>query len=115
MTNYDKFKKGTLEILLLKLLSQKDLYGYEIIQLVKKLSNSIITISAGNMYTMLNKLEEKGLISSYKVNVNKRIGRIYYHLTSKGHSELNDMLDDYNRLINATFNILNYTFEADSK
>lgn len=111
MNNYEKFKKGTMEMLLLKLLSQQDLYGYEIVQLFKDISNGIISISVGNMYPMLYKLEEKGLITSYKKSAGKRLERIYYHLTDLGYDELNQMIDDYEHLVSATQNILNYTYE----
>ena len=115
MNNYEKFKKGTMEMLLLKLLSQRDLYGYEIVQLFKDLSNNIIVISVGNMYPMLYKLEEKGWISSYKKSVGKRMDRIYYHLTDIGNTELKQMIIDYQTLIDATQNILNCTYDIAEK
>ena len=112
MNNYEKLKKGTMEMLLLKLLSQRDLYGYEIVHLFKELSDGIIIISVGNMYPMLYKLEEKGWITSYKKSAGKRLERIYYHLTDLGHKELTQMIEDYQRLISATQNILSYTYEG---
>lgn len=111
MNNYEKFKKGTMEMLLLKLLSQKDLYGYEIVQLFKNLSDGIIIISVGNMYPMLYKLEEKGWITSYKKSAGKRLERIYYHLTDLGLEEFNKMVKDYEHLISATQNILDYKYD----
>ena len=115
MTNYNKFKVGILEILLLKLLSEKDLYGYEMIKLVKSLSNNIITITVSGMYPMLHKLKEQGLITSYELRIGERKNRIYYHLTDKGYAELCQMRDDFERLIAATYKILNYTFDIDTK
>lgn len=111
----EKFKKGSLELLLLKLLSGKDLYGYEIVQLFNEISNNVITISPGNMYPTLYKLEDKGFITSYKKLVGKRMERIYYHLTDIGRQELEEMLSDYQSVITATANILNYKYDVNQK
>lgn len=112
---YERFKKGSLELLLLKLLSTNDLYGYEILQLCSELSNQIITISPGNMYPALYKLEDKGFITSYKKLVGKRMERIYYHLTDTGRKELQEMLRDYQNVITATENILKYEDNSQQK
>ena len=53
----EKFKKGSLEMLFLKLLSEGDFYGYELAKLFNHLSNNVITLSAGNMYPALYRLE----------------------------------------------------------
>ena len=42
---YERYKKGFLELFFLKILSEEDLYGYELADLVNKLSDNIITIS----------------------------------------------------------------------
>ncbi len=104
----EKFKKGSLEMLFLKLLSEGDFYGYELAKLFNHLSNNVITLSAGNMYPALYRLEEKGLISSYEKNVGKRMKRVYYHLTNEGRAELQEMLEDYKSVVNATNAIINF-------
>ena len=107
----EKFKKGSLEMLFLKLLSEGDFYGYELAKLFNHLSNNVITLSAGNMYPALYRLEEKGLISSYEKNVGKRMKRVYYHLTNEGRAELEEMLEDYKSVANATNAIINFRKE----
>ena len=84
----EKYKKGSLEMLFLKLLSEGDFYGYELAKLFNHLSDNVITLSAGNMYPTLYKLEEKGYIRSYEKTVGKRMKRVYYHLTDEGRKEL---------------------------
>jgi|MGYP000882723467 PadR family transcriptional regulator PadR len=104
----EKLKRGSIELLLLKLLSENDLYGYQIVQLFNDLTNETITLTIGNMYPTLYKLEEKGFVKSYRKLSGKRMERVYYHLTNLGKKELKEMIHDYNSVIDATNNILNY-------
>ena len=55
----NNFKMGTVEMLLLSLLSQKDLYGYEISLLLKDLSSGAFVVPEGSLYPTLYKLEDK--------------------------------------------------------
>ena len=50
MSNQDTFKKGSVELLVLALLQESNLYGYQISQLVKERSGNILTIPEGSMY-----------------------------------------------------------------
>jgi len=108
---HNTFKKGTLEMLFLKLLSENDLYGYELATLIHQLSHDLITINAGNMYPTLYKLEEKGFISSYEKVIGKRLRRVYYRITDEGMKELQEMMDDYQRITAANKTILSYHFK----
>ena len=49
MSNQDTFKKGSVELLVLALLQESNLYGYQISQLVKERSGNILTIPEGSM------------------------------------------------------------------
>ncbi len=73
--------KGTLKTIILKLLSDSDkIYGYEITQKVKELTDSKIVITEGALYPFLHQPEEKGVITTETVNIGKLI-RKYYTLT----------------------------------
>lgn len=109
MRNYDSFRKGVLELLLLKIISEGDCYGYQISQTMKKLSNGIIVVAEGSMYTTLAKLEGKGYISNYKRRVGDRPERIYYHLEELGKNEFVKMLTDYAEFVDAVKVVLAYT------
>lgn len=69
----EKFKKGSLEMLFLKLLSEGDFYGYELAKLFNHLSNNVITLSAGNMSPALYRLKD------YKSVVNATNAIINFH------------------------------------
>ena len=57
------FKMGTVEMLILFLLNQKDLYGYEITTLLRELSNGDYVLAEGSLYPILYRLLDKRLIS----------------------------------------------------
>jgi len=76
--------KGTIEVLILKLLTDHTrMYGYEITQKVKELTSEKILISEGALYSSLHKLEATGVLDTESVMMGKR-PRVYYSLTKNG-------------------------------
>lgn len=75
-----QFKKGVLDIVVLSLLSDKDMYGYEI---ATDISVSV-NISEGTVYPLLRRLGSDGLLDSYLEESGKGPPRKYYKLTDKG-------------------------------
>ena len=76
--------KGTLKPIILKLLKENDrMYGYEITQSVKELTDDKIKITEGALYPILHKLEAEGAVTTELVNIGKRV-RKYYRLTNQG-------------------------------
>lgn len=79
--------KGSHELILLKLLSRQDMYGYQLIQQMSLLSEHVFCMSQGSLYPFLHTLEDKGYIQSYTQTENGRERR-FYHLTASGHHAL---------------------------
>lgn len=76
--------KGTITAIILNLLAENDrMYGYEIFQKVKELSNEKIILKDGSLYPALHKLTKEGLLHYEEVFIGKRV-RKYYSLTPKG-------------------------------
>ena len=76
--------KGTLRLIILRLLSlDRPMYGYELSQKVKELSDGKIALTEGALYPTLHKLEAEGLVTVSKENIGKRI-RKYYTVTNSG-------------------------------
>lgn len=98
MANRNSFKKGTIELLLLSLLSTEDCYGYQITQTIKQQSEGLITVTEGALYPILYKLLDKGYVSDYKKPAGKRLMRVYYHLEPEGLTYFKTLLDDYNKV-----------------
>jgi DNA-binding PadR family transcriptional regulator len=79
--------KGTLSVIILNLLAENGkMYGYEIFQKVKKLSDGKIIIKDGSLYPALQKMSKDGLVTYEEQYIGKRV-RKYYLLTSKGKEE----------------------------
>ena len=70
------FKKATIEMILLKFLSESDMYGYQLTQEVKKRSNGLYTILEGSMYPILYRLTEQNFVSFQEVKTGKRQVRV---------------------------------------
>jgi PadR family transcriptional regulator PadR len=84
--------KGTLEVIVLKLLSEHDkMYGYELSQKVKEETEGKIHLKDGSLYPALHKLTKDGLLTYEEVNIGKRV-RKYYKLTSKGEEQKIELL-----------------------
>jgi DNA-binding PadR family transcriptional regulator len=87
--------KGTLQTIVLKVLQDHGkMYGYEITQRVKELSDSRILLTEGALYPTLHKLEAEGLLKTETVNIGKRV-RKYYTLTAVGKSLSKERVHDF--------------------
>ena len=101
-----KLYKGSLETIILKLLSEgKEMYGYQITQEVRLASNDEIHIKEGSLYPLLHRMEADGLIKSELKPYGKRM-RKYYHLTEKGDTTTTSMIDEMNRYLSMMEKIL---------
>ena len=95
MGKRDNFRRGTVELMVLCLLSESDLYGYQIVQAIAERSEGAIQVQIGTLYPVLYKLTEEGYITDTEVSVGKRRVRIYYHLEPSGKKLLDDLLSEY--------------------
>lgn len=93
-----------LDLIILSLLKERDMYGYEITKLISKKSNGLIVAKQGTMYPIIHKLLEKEYISSKPILVNNK-ARVYYHLEDSGKEYLESIKDDYLKLVE-TINLI---------
>ena len=100
------FKMGTVEMLTLFLLNQRDLYGYEICTLLGELSDGAYVLAEGSLYPILYRILEKKYISDKEVMIGKRRIRVYYHIELLGKKRLADLLEDYNQTTDGIGKIL---------
>ncbi|TCK84965.1 PadR family transcriptional regulator [Albibacterium bauzanense] len=85
---YKGLLKGSLQIIILKLLQKNGrMYGYEITQVVKEITNGEILLTEGALYPALHKLEKEGLLAASVELVDNR-ARKYYTLSEKGRTEV---------------------------
>lgn len=98
--------KGTLSAIILKLLGDDErMYGYEISQRVKELTDGKILLKDGSLYPALQKMTADGLLSFKEEYIGKRV-RKYYYLTRKGEKqkaasleELKDFIKTLNKVV----------------
>ena len=84
MTFDRELLKGSIALLILKLLSERDMYGYEIIQETARRSSDAFQFKEGTLYPALYQLHRRGFLrSDWRVGDNGR-ERKYYGLTAKG-------------------------------
>lgn len=102
-----KLLRGSLETIILKLLSdQEDMYGYEISQRVKELTQGKMLLTEGALYPALHRLEGKGVLSSEYRSVGNRM-RKYYSLTEEGTKEVDTQLNALTEFLQGINLILN--------
>lgn len=106
--NSKELIKGTLRVIVLKLLAaNKRMYGYEITQRVKELSENEIELTFGALYPTLHKLEAEGLLVTKTVTVDGR-ERKYYSLTPTGNSAAAAEVQGYWNFAKAMSLVLKY-------
>lgn len=91
----NQLKKGILSIIVLKLIGDRDMYGYEIIQLLDEISEGYYKLKEGTLYPVLYRLEDSGWIESYRVipEDEKKLPRKYYRITRSGMEALKEQID----------------------
>lgn len=90
--------QGTLDLLLLKILTLEPLNGFAISLRLKQVSGDVLQVSDGSLYPALHKLEQEGWIKAeWKPSENNRRAK-FYSLTRLGRRHLEREADNWNRL-----------------
>lgn len=95
MKTSDNFKRGVPELVILCLLLERDMYGYELFQEIKTRSDQKFTLIETSLYPVLYRLQSSGYISSYETVVGVRRKRAYYHLETSGKVYFSKCLKEY--------------------
>ncbi len=104
--------KGTIGVMVLKLLSEHGkMYGYEISQKVKELTEGKILIKDGSLYPALHKLLADGIVNYEEQAIGKRI-RKYYFLTAKGETETNSQMAELKDFMSTIQKVIFNDFNA---
>ena len=97
---------GSMSLLVLKLLEDQDLYGYQMIDELRRRSDGTFHLRAGTLYPLLHGLEQKGFVSAYEQAAESGKTRRYYHLTKQGHSALREKENAWNVYAQAVGRVL---------
>lgn len=102
--------QGTLELLILKILSLEPMHGWGISERIQLLSQEVFFVNQGSLYPALQRMKRKGWITSeWRVTENNRRAR-YYALTRAGESQLGEERKAWERSSNAVERILGAAF-----
>ena len=91
------FMSGVPELLLLRLLGQQEMYGYELVRAIRSVTDDAITLGEGVVYPALHGLEKSGALKARRKSVDGRT-RVYYSLTAKGRKRLQTLLGEWRRV-----------------
>lgn len=96
---------GSTSMLILRLLEESDMYGYEMIENLKQKSQNVFNLKAGTLYPLLHSLESRGYLKSYEKGANGKV-RKYYSLTKEGKKYLNEKKEEWQEYTKAVTNVL---------
>lgn len=97
--------KGSTTMLILNLLKQEDMYGYQMIKKLKETSENVFELKEGTLYPILHTLEEKGYITSYWDESSSK-KRKYYSITKKGKDVLKEKETEWKIFSNGVNKVL---------
>jgi transcriptional regulator len=100
---------GTVEMLVLEVLSRGDSYGYQLTQHVLSSSGGLFELKEGSLYPALHRMERRKLVSSYWVQKDDERRRKYYKLTARGRKFLEEKRDEWSRFSAAVDQVLGGT------
>lgn len=102
----DLYKQGTLELLILRLLSTGNFNGWDIMQRIQLVSGEVLSVTPGALYPALHRLEARELISSvWRPSDNNRKAK-FYALTARGRKQLESQRKQWERFSDAVDLIL---------
>ncbi|WP_340373496.1 PadR family transcriptional regulator [Peribacillus sp. FSL E2-0218] len=107
--------KGSTEMVLLSLLAQKDMYGYEMIEQLKQLSDGYLQYKEGMLYPALKRLEEKEYLKSYWRDSFEGPKRKYYYATKSGLSQFQGQWEEWNAFQQVIRKVITHTSERTQK
>lgn len=104
MANAKGLVPGSAQMLVLRLLAERDMYGYQMIEELARRSNDTFALKAGTLYPILHALETAGSIESYEQAGDTATAgkpRRYYHITKTGRGVLEAQQTEWRRVSGA--------------
>ena len=101
-----EFLKGTLDMLILKVVALGPIHGYAVAQRIQQISHDFFLLQQGSLYPALHRLEDRGwLKAEWKATETGRDAK-FYALTPKGRKQLEAEVKNWEQLIDAVALIL---------
>ncbi len=101
-----EFLKGTLDMLILKIVALGPIHGYAISQRIQQISKDFFQVHQGSLYPALHRLEDRGWLEpEWKESETGREAK-FYKLTRKGKKQLENEVESWERMSDAVKTIL---------
>ena len=112
MKSIEFAKKVPLELLCMLLLEERDMYGYEMVQELKKRTDGLLTINVTTLYLALKRLTERQYISTYyseEAEAARERSRIYYHWEPAAEEYQEQLFGEYQKAVQGVQKFLDYS------
>jgi PadR family transcriptional regulator PadR len=101
-----ELKRGSLELIVLHLLSRGEAYGYEIVSTLTAESDGELGVTDGTLYPVLYRLERAGFVAVRWETPERGVPRKYYRLTDSGLDELARLKSQWSAFVSAMAKLL---------
>ena len=101
-----ELKRGSIELIVLHLLSAGEAYGYEIVTKLTEATGGDLEVTDGTLYPVLYRLERAGWVAVRWDTPERGVPRKYYRLTDAGHTELAQLTRDWTTFADAMARLL---------
>jgi PadR family transcriptional regulator, regulatory protein PadR len=110
-----ELKRGTLEMVLLKLLSERQMYGYELVATLENRTGPAFKIKEGTLYPVLYRLENAGFLETRWETLDRGVPRKYYALTYSGEQQLEKLRTEWKSFSRTINHLLDVEAEGKQK
>ena len=90
-----QFKKGVLELIVLKSVIHQDMYGYELVEEVSK----VVDVNEGTIYPLLKRLTNEHYFETYLKESTEGPPRKYYHITDLGREKIRAFSEEWKEVL----------------
>lgn len=101
-----QIRKGSTPVLILSLLAEQPMYGYQITQELERRSEGYFAMKEGLLYPALHQMERDGLLSSEWRTIAGARRRKYYFITEKGRKVLTNSVAEWQTFIERLLGVI---------
>lgn len=98
--------KGSTSLLVLQLLNERDMYGYELVKEMARRSDDKLQMKEGTLYPALHKMEKQAYIEHYWEHQEKGPSRKYYRITEEGKEILAERTSEWKLYVQVMNNLI---------
>lgn len=106
MSQLHQLRKGSTPLLILSVLSEQKMYGYQIMRELERRSDGYFTMTAALLYPALHDLEQEGLVESHWEAGQGRRRRKYYTIMPRGRAALQETHAEWQTFVASLFKTL---------